>query len=123
MAHAQSQPQCLLFVFTRSDLPEDCNETEIERFNAGIGGHLIPVICVDKSLDQISNFTDLVEESKNTDQDWKIVFVAALSGTAGILPTAALIEQALNSMVESIQQGLITNYIAFDREGQVVQFQ
>ena len=122
VAAKQTEPQRLLFVFTRSELPEDSNVAEQQSFNAGQGGNLIPVVCVDKTLDECGDFAELVDESKNTGQDWQIVFVAALFGKMGVLPSNIDAEQPLARMIESIQQGLIANYLAFDRDGNLVQF-
>jgi hypothetical protein len=122
MAAIQADPQRLLFVFTRPELPENSSEAEKKSFNAGQGGNLTPVICVDKILDDLSDFSGLVEESKNTGQDWHIVFVTALAGHLGVMPSSAEAEPVLTKMVTSIQQGLIENFLAFDRQGNVVQF-
>jgi hypothetical protein len=122
VATQQTEPQRLLFVFTRSELPEDSNVTEQQSYRAGQGGNLIPVICVDKTLDECSDFAELVEESKKTGEDWHIVFVAALFGNAGVFPSSADAEQPLTRMIEFIQQGKISGYIAFDRDGEFIEF-
>lgn len=122
MAKQQVEPQRLLFVFTHSELPEDSNKIEQQAFNAGQGGNLIPVICVDKTLAECNDFAELVDQSQNTGQDWQIVFVAAFFGQAGILPSSVDAEQPLTRMIESIEQGLIANYLAFDRHGNFVEF-
>lgn len=118
----QTEPQRLLFVFTRSELPKDYNKTEQQAFNADEGGNLIPVVCVDKTLDECDDFAGLVTESQYTGQDWQIVFVAALFGKTGVLPSSNETEQALNRMIESIHQGLIANFLAFNRNGNFVEF-
>ena len=122
MVAIQADPQRLLFVFTQSELPEDSSQAEEESFKAGVGGNLAPVICVDKVLDELSDFSGLVEESKNTGQDWQIVFIAALAGHLGVMPSSAQAEPALSKMVDSIRQGLIGSFLAFDQQGNVVQF-
>ena len=67
-ARSQAEPQLLLFVFTKAELPEDATQEEKENFSKGLGGTLTPVVCVDKSPDELSNFTALVEESKTPDR-------------------------------------------------------
>jgi hypothetical protein len=70
----------LLFVFAQPELPEGLGKDEAQRFNAGKGGALNPIIYVDKTLKELSTFAALVAESKKMGQEWKIVFVAALAG-------------------------------------------
>jgi hypothetical protein len=40
---------------------------------------LEPIMCVDKTLDELSNFTDLVTESESIEPNWQLVLVACLS--------------------------------------------
>ena len=111
-----------MFVFTKTELPEEHTERDVQSFAAGQGGCLIPTVCVDKALHELSEFEDLVEESKKTGQDWQIVFVACLSGKSGMMPTSADAEQPLNTMIEGIHSGMIANYLAYDRAGNLIQF-
>jgi hypothetical protein len=111
-----------LFVFAQAELPEDCSEAETRRFNAGQGGALNPVMYVDKTLDELSNFSDLVSESLQMGAHWHIVFVAALAGRSGALPASAEAQAALDMMVKSVQQGMVQNFLAYDRSGAPVQF-
>ena len=46
-------------------------------------------MCVDKSLEELDSFSDLVNESEKMEQEWQIVLVAGLSGANGIAPTPA----------------------------------
>ena len=48
------------------------------------------------------------------------MFAAALSGIAGVAPTSATAEKALERMVESIKAGTLSTFIPFDRNGQTV---
>lgn len=121
-ARQQPEPQRLLFVFTQPELPEGYTETETQRFQAGKGGVLTPRMCTDKALDELSDFSALVEESRKTGQDWKIVFVAGLGGRGGVMPSTEDAQEHLKKMVYSIQNGAISSYLAFDRDGALVQF-
>ena len=87
-AGQQSEPQRLLFVFAASELPEDATEEERVRFESGEGGALKPVMTVDKLPAEVPSFDSLLDESKGTGAHWDIVFVASLSGRAGMVPTA-----------------------------------
>jgi len=123
VAKQQPDPQRLLFVFLKASLPEDHKAEEASRFHSGQGGILEAIMCVDKTLDELDSFSELVEESKQMEQDWQIVLVAGLAGINGVLPTSEEAEKPLKVMVETVQQGGdLTKYMAFDREGTPVQF-
>ena len=111
----------MLFVFAQSELPENHNKIEAQRFHAGQGGALNPIMFVDKTLDELSNFADLVKESQQMGQPWKIVFVAALAGKNGSLPSSMEAGLALEMMVKAIQQGAISNFLAYDYSGTPLQ--
>ena len=119
-ANAQAEPQRLLFVFARAELPDEATEQQKQRFAAGEGGALAPVMCVDKLPAEQPHFEGLVSESKNTGMDWDIVFVTTMSGRAGIAPGSDEATQALKMMVESVKHGAIGNFLALDRSGTAV---
>ena len=62
-AAADLEPQRLLFVFATAELPDDATPEQRRRFAAGGGGTLKPVMCVDKGLDDLASFEELVAES------------------------------------------------------------
>jgi hypothetical protein len=121
-AHAQSQPQRLLFVFATAGLPDDATPEQRARFEAGEGGTLTPLMCVDKTPDELASFDVLVEEARQFGQAWDMVFVAAMSGSAGKSPTPQQAEAPLQRMVESIKSGSIGAFVPFDAAGRPVQF-
>ena len=86
-ARQQAEPQRLLFVFARADLPESPTDDQHARHAQGEGGTLTPVLCVDKAPGEIASFTALAAESAQAGMAWDVVFVAALEGRAGIAPT------------------------------------
>lgn len=116
-ARQQIQPQRLLFVFASADLPDDSTPAQRERFLAGEGGALVPTMCVDKTAEELLNFSDLVQESTQFGQEWSIVFAAALSGSGGVAPTPEAAEKSLERMVEAIKAGTLGTFIPFDRQG------
>ena len=120
---AQSQPtaQRLLFVFVKSELPDDATPAQRQHFLAGHGGALVPTVCVDKALSEVTTFDALVEESKQTGAEWVMVFVAALSGKGLAVPTSEDAKAPLSRMEENVRRGEIGTYIPFNREGQPVQ--
>ena len=120
-SRGQAEPQRLLFVFTTAGVPDDATPEQRSRFDAGQGGTLSPLMCVDKAPEELASFETLLNETRRLGHAWDIVFVAALSGkNAG--PTAAETELRLQRMVESIKSGSIGAFIAFDALGQPVQF-
>jgi hypothetical protein len=119
-AREQPEPQRLLFVFASAELPDDSTPEQRARFEAGEGGALAPLMCVDKTPDELGSFAALVEESRRFGPDWSIVFVASLPGRAGRPPTSKEADQPLQRMIESIKAGSIGSYLPFDRRGQPV---
>lgn len=121
-ARQQPDPQRLLFVFTKSELPDDPTPQEKERFENGEGGTLSPVMFVDKALDELRSFAELVEESKHTGQTWDVVFVGCLGGHNGAVPTADEAQEALELMVKSIQGGIVDRFLAYRPDGEQIRF-
>ncbi len=119
-ARQQPQPQRLLFAFAHAELPPDATPAQQAAFEAGQGGALVPAVCVDKTLDELTSFAAFVEESHQFSLDWVIVFAASLSGRNGQPPSAAEAEAPLQRMVESIKAGDIGAFIPFNRQGEPV---
>lgn len=119
-ARQQTEPQRLLFVFAGTELPPDSTAAQRERFLAGEGGALVPVMCVDKALDELGTFADLAAESRQLGQEWRIVFAAALSGRGGVALTSEQAEKPLQRMVDAIKAGTLGMFIPFDQQGQTV---
>ena len=124
-ARSQPEPQRLLFVFAAAELTDDATPAQRQAFEAGQGGALVPLICVDKTPQELASFDDLVAEAHQftaPGRDWSMVFAAAMSGTLDKAPTSADAEAPLQSMVDSIKGGAHGAYIPFDRQGQPVRF-
>ena len=119
-SHSQQEPQRLLFVFCRAELPDEASPEERAAFERGEGGALTPAICVDKTPEEAPDFGALQEESRATGQSWDVVFVAAMSGRGGTPPSTDEAQQPLTMMVESIRLGHISNYLPLDSYGNAV---
>ena len=77
---------------------------------------------VDKTLDELTDFASLVKESQQMGQAWHIVFVAALAGRNGVLPGSSDAQEVMDMMVKSIQQGVVSNFLAYGRDGSPIMF-
>ena len=121
-ATEQPEPQRLLFVFATAGVDDDATPEQRARFEAGQGGTLTPLMCVDKLPGELASFDVLLAESREFEQDWDMVFVAALPGSGGVSPTSAQAEAATQRMVEAIKSGRIGGFIPFDAQGRPVQF-
>ncbi len=121
-ARQQPDPQRLLFVFAGAGVSADSTPEQRARFEAGEGGELTPIMCVDKAPQDLGDFAALQAEAKQFSSDWALVFTAALSGRGGQPPSAADTEAALQRMVESVRAGELEHFIPFDRDGQAVLF-
>ncbi|HDS0948284.1 TPA: ribonucleotide reductase subunit alpha [Stenotrophomonas maltophilia] len=121
-ATEQAEPQRLLFVFVRADLPESPTGDQRERHDRREGGTLSPVLCVDKLPGEVPSFQALASESTHTGIEWDLVFVAAMDGRAGFAPNSDEAARPLQLMVNAIHDGQIGRFAAFDRSGEPVQF-
>lgn len=121
-AGEQAEPQRLLFVFVRAELPESPTSDQRDRHDRREGGTLSPVLCVDKLPAEVPSFQALAGESTTTGIDWDLVFVAALVGRGGFAPNSDEAARPLRLMVNAIHDGQIGRFAAFDRGGEPVQF-
>jgi len=121
-AAEQPHPQRLLFVFASAELPDDSTPAQRQRFEAGHGGALTPVICVDKAPAELTRFDALLAESRKAGPPWQVVFAAGLSGCDGQPPSQPKIERALSALVERVRNGRIEGLLALDAAGQVLDF-
>ena len=105
-------------MFVSVELPADATDAQRARFDAGEGGTLSPVMCVDKAPAELADFAALRDEAHATGQPWDLVLVAALAGAAGAPPTAGQTEATLTRMAESVANGRLASWgVLFDRDG------
>lgn len=123
VARQQPEPQRLLLVFAKAELPRDANDEERRLFEQGIGGALAPKVCVDKTPEEIADFATLLEESRAALPDWDILFVSAMEGRGGHAPNPDEAVQPLRMMVEQIKGARIARFLAVDRTGRLVELQ
>jgi len=117
----QPEPQRLLFVFAGAELPDHPTPEQRERFLAGAGGALTPLMCVDKAPDEVADFDALVAESRRAGPPWQLVFAAGLSGFDGRPPTQSQIDPALEKMVNAVRLGAVGQFVAYSPAGDPIQ--
>ncbi len=123
VAAMQVQPQHFLFVFLKKSLPEDHKGDEEFRYTVGLGGALTPVMTLNKPLNELTNFTDLVTESKQQNREWDLVSVAVLSGQGSVMPTDKEALAQLEIMMKTVESGGdLSKYMTFDKSGVPVIF-
>ncbi len=113
-ARQQPEPQRLLLVFAGAELPAGSTAEEAAKFEAGQGGALVPLMCVDKTPDELVSFASLADEASQFGQPWVMVFAAAMVDGRDA-------EAPLQRMVEDIKRGVIGNFIPFNARGVAVQ--
>jgi hypothetical protein len=119
-ARQQPEPQRLLFVFAAAELPAGSTPGQAARFAAGQGGALTPLMCVDKTPDEIASFAALAEEARQFGQAWALVFVGSLAGRGGRAPSSQDADAPLQRLVEDIKRGTLGQLIPFDTRGEAV---
>jgi len=122
LAVARQQPtaQRLLLVFATAELPDNATPAQRAGFEQGVGGALVPAMCVEKTPDEIDDFASLKSEATQFAMPWRVVFVSSLSGTANQAPSSEEAEPALQHMVDAIKTGVFSNMAAFNVEGHAI---
>jgi hypothetical protein len=126
-ARAQAQPQRLLMVFVAAELPDEATPQQQAEFEAGQGGALAPLMCVDKSPDEIDSFAQLCVQADGVHSGWRVVLAGALSGTQGQAPSNQAVDDTLQRWLGQIQAGrvdqVLAQTLAFTRDGMAVPLQ
>lgn len=119
-AQAQLTQQQLLLVFAKAELPEDSTDAQRARFEAGEGGTLTPVACVDKNASDLTSFDALCSEAAEFVPDWDILFAGVLGARPGQHLKDQEIDGKMKEVVEWIKVGQIDKLATFDRQGSAV---
>ncbi len=120
-ARAQATPQRLLFAFTTAQLPADASLEQQQSYQQQQGGALTPVMCVDKLIDELTDFAQLVEESQQTGAHWDLVFVSSMAARSSVAAEDGVaIEAGLKKMLMAIDNGQIDGFLAFNRAGDLL---
>lgn len=126
-ARTQAEPQRLLLVFAGAELPDDADAQQRARFEAGEGGALVPLMCVDKRPDELTSFAQLCTEADGMHSGWRVVLAGALSGPPGEAPSDQSVDAAFERLLGLIQAGrmdqVLAQTLAFTRDGAAVSLQ
>ncbi|MGB6006598.1 ribonucleotide reductase subunit alpha [Castellaniella sp.] len=121
-ARLQPEPQRLLFVFAASGVPDDATPAQKASHARGEGGELTPLLCVDKTPAELTDFAALARESEQTGQGWQVMFVAAMADQSAYLPDNKDVDLAFQRMTQMIKYGAVGSLMAFDRGGDPLVF-
>lgn len=116
IARQQAEPQRLLIILAKRELPEHHSLAQAKQFEDGVGGYLAPLVAVDKQPDEIARFHEFKEESEQIVGDWDAMFVGALVGM-GQLPTQEETDKAIEKMLNAVREGKISAYLTFNNQG------
>jgi hypothetical protein len=122
-ACAESQRQRMLFVFVKSVAQADDSPAQLEAFERGQGGALMPCMSVDKEPESLADFAQLVADAKEFSDEWDMVLVACMGGRDGKLPAREQTDAALDEMLSRVEQGAdLSRYLCFNRNAEPVHF-
>jgi hypothetical protein len=116
-AHAQAEPQCLLMVFVAAEIEPDATPSQRAAFEAGQGGVLRPLVCVDKDPVDLTDFAALAVEARHAGPAWSLMFAAALAGST----SPKEVERMLEVLVKRVETGELAGLIHFNPAGETVQ--
>ncbi|MYM72346.1 hypothetical protein GTP55_11160 [Duganella sp. FT109W] len=114
-AALQPQQQRLLLTFAVAEPEPDAAGGAPARTT------LVPVMCVDKQVAELDTFDNLAAEARRMGQEWDVLLVTTLSGTASQLPDNEQTDAALRKMIKAIRYGQLERLLAFDRSGDLLQ--
>ncbi len=104
-SRAASRAQQLLFVFAGAELPADASAQQRADFDAGEGGALAPLMCVDKPAAALHGFDGAGRRGRAGRAAVGHRLQRRAVGPRPAPPSAVEIDAALQHMVESIKDG------------------
>ncbi len=126
-ARAEPLPQRLLLVFAGAELPEDADAEQRTRFEAGEGGALVPLMCVDKRPEEVVSFAKLCTEADAMHSGWRVVLAGAMSSLPGESINDKAVDAAFERLLGLIKAGqmdqVLAQTVAFTRDGSAVSLQ
>lgn len=115
MAKAEKQAQKLLFLFAKASNMFDQKERQYQ------SGTIESIMCVDKSIAEITTFEDLVKEADQQSRSWNFIFASTISGENNREPTNTEVDKALHKMSNTFANGEdLSQFIIWNRNEQVM---
>lgn len=103
-AATEPTPQQFLFLFAKADSKPNSFKTSHS------SGTISPVMCVDKSINELSTFKALVNEADQITEKWDFIFIGCLNATMDAEPH-------LTKMSNDVASGNdLSRYVILDRE-------
>ena len=115
MGKKEKQPQRMLFLFAKTT---NMLGKETKDYQSGT---IDSVMCVDKSLKELTTFEALVHEADQQTTNWNIILATSLSGKNNVEPTIEEIDKALHNMSNVFINGAdLSQFVIMNREEETV---
>jgi len=121
IARQQKEPQIMILVLAKSELPSNHSQSQKNCYINKEGGHLAPIAGVHKLPSDLADFSQFCDEARHIDEKWDAVFVTTLSGINSTLPTQKAIDSAFEKVIHAIRNGLVDQFLIFNRDGTPLQ--
>lgn len=118
----QTEPQLLIFVFTRLVLDDNATAEQRLAFEQGEGGRLLPVSCAYRLPAELSDFNDMNSVSGLIDKPWDVVFISSIIEPSSQQPVSVDVNQVLQGMIDFVASGQVQQFLALDQKGDRLSF-
>ena len=118
----QTEPQMLIFVFTRLVLDDNATAEQRLAFEQDEGGRLLPVSCAYRLPAELSDFNALNGISGSVDRTWDVVFISSIIEPSSQKPVSVDVNQVLQGMIDFVASGQVKQFLALDKQGEQLSF-
>jgi hypothetical protein len=118
----QTEPQMLIFVFTRLVLDDNATAEQRLAFEQGEGGRLLPVSCAYRVPAELSDFNDLKSISGLIDKPWDVVFISSIIEPSSQQPVSGDVNQVLQGIFYFFASGQFQLFLALNQQGEQLSF-
>jgi hypothetical protein len=114
-AKNEEQPQKMLFLFAKATNMFEEGKSSYQ------SGTIEAVLCVDKFLEELTTFKDLVLEADEYIKNWDLIFVSTVSGENNVVPRPEVVDAALHKMSNAFANGDdLSQYVIWNRKEQAI---
>ncbi len=118
----QTDPQMLIFVFTRIVLDDNATAEQKLAFERGEGGRLLPVSCAYRLPAELSNVNTMNDLSGSIDRAWDVVFVSSIIDPSSQQPVSVDVAQVMQGMIDFVANGQVQQFLALNQQGERLSF-